>query len=66
MNLTFLTGPARKLPRLASPIRELLEGIASQLMTVRATRMLGRPRVQTVPLRNLEKTLRELYNPEAE
>lgn len=63
LDLTFLTGPARKLPRLASPLRELLQGIAGQLMTVRVTGTLGEPKVQTIPLRNLDKTLRELYNP---
>ncbi len=66
LNLTFLAGPARKLPRLASPIQELLEGIASQVMTIRVTGTLSDPKLLTLPLRNLEKTLSELYNPEAD
>ena len=63
LSLTFLVGPARKLP--ASPVREFLQGISSQLMTVRVTGTLAKPKVRTVPLRNLDATLRELYNPEA-
>ena len=63
LNLTFLVGPARELP--ASPVREFLEGIASQLVTIRVTGTLAKPKVRTVPLRNLDATLQELYNPEA-
>ncbi|MDY7010891.1 MAG: AsmA-like C-terminal region-containing protein [Planctomycetota bacterium] len=62
MNLTFLTGPPRKLPRLAA-LSEVLEGIASQLMTVRVTGTLDKPRVKTTAFRGLDATMRELLEP---
>lgn len=62
LNLTFLTGPPRKLPRL-SALSEVIEGISSQLMTVRISGTLTKPHVKTQALRNLDKTLRELVDP---
>jgi hypothetical protein len=62
LDLTFLTGPARKLPD--SPVKEFLEAIAGQLMTVRVTGTLANPGLKTVPLRNLDATLRELHEPD--
>ena len=62
MNLTFLTGPPRKLPRLAA-LSEALEGMASQLMTVRVTGTLDKPKVKTAALRSLDATMQELLEP---
>lgn len=62
LNLTFLTGPPRKLPRLAA-LGEVLEGIASQLMTVRVTGTLDKPRVKTTAFNGLDATMRELLEP---
>ena len=62
LDLTFLVGPARKLPD--SPIREFLQAIAGQLMTVRVTGTLAKPKHQTIPLRNLDDTLQEVFRPE--
>ncbi len=62
MNLTFLTGPPRKLPRLAV-LSEVLEGMASQLMTVRVTGTLDKPKVKTTALRSLDATMQELLEP---
>ena len=52
-------GPARKLPD--SPIREFLQGIAGQLVTIRVTGTLAKPKRQTIPLRNLDETLQEVF-----
>ncbi|MCD4699920.1 MAG: AsmA-like C-terminal region-containing protein, partial [Phycisphaerae bacterium] len=62
LNLTFLTGAPRKLPRLAA-LSDVLEGIASQLMTIRVTGTLDKPRVKTTALRGLDATMRELLEP---
>ncbi|MCK4625240.1 MAG: AsmA-like C-terminal domain-containing protein, partial [Phycisphaerae bacterium] len=62
LSLTFLTGPPRKLPRLAA-LSEVLEGLASQLMTVRVTGTLDKPKVKTVPFRSLDATMHELFEP---
>ncbi len=62
LNLTFLTGPPRKLPRLAA-LSEVFEGLASQLMTVRVTGTLDKPRIKTAALRGLDATMRELLEP---
>ncbi len=62
LDLTFLTGPPRKLPRLIG-LSEVLEGLASQLMTVRVTGTLDKPKVKTVPFRSLDATMRELLEP---
>ncbi len=62
LSLTFLTGPPRKLPRLTA-LSEVLEGLASQLMTVRVTGTLDKPKVKTVPFRSLDATMRELFEP---
>ncbi len=62
LNLTFLTGPPRKLPRLAA-LSEVLEGLASQLMTIRVTGTLDEPRVKTTAFRSLDATMLELLEP---
>jgi len=64
LNLTFITGPPRKLPGMSATLKEVLRGIMGQLMTVRVTGTIARPKTRTVPLRNLDATLRELTNPE--
>jgi len=65
LNLTFLTAPPRKLPRL-SALSEVIKGISSQLMTVRVTGTLSKPHFKTQALRDMETTLRELMEPGAE
>ncbi|MGB2822964.1 MAG: AsmA-like C-terminal region-containing protein [Phycisphaerae bacterium] len=62
LNLTFLSGPPRKLPRLGS-LGELLEGIAREVAEIRVAGTLQKPKMQTVPLRGLDRILRDLLNP---
>jgi len=64
LSLTFITGPPRKLPGMSATLKEVLRGVMGQLMTVRVTGTIARPQTRTVPLRNLDATLRELTNPE--
>lgn len=64
LSLTFLGGPPRTLPRLAG-LSDVLEGLASALTTWRITGTIAKPRIRQVPLRNPDKTLWELYNPDA-
>ncbi len=63
LKLTFLTGPPRKLPRLAA-LSEFLEGLTIGLSTVRVTGTLNNPKTRSTPFRDVDKTLREIHNPE--
>jgi len=62
LDLTFLSGPPRKLPRLGS-LGELLEGIAREVAEIRVTGTLRKPTMRTVPLRGLDRILRDILNP---
>ena len=62
LDLKFLTGPPRKLPRLGG-LGELLEGIAREVAEIHVGGTLQKPKMRTVPLRNLDKLLRDLLNP---
>ncbi len=62
LDLTFLSGPPQKLPRLVG-LSELLEGIARELAEIRVTGTVAKPRMKTLPLRSLDRLLRDLMNP---
>lgn len=62
LDLTFLSGPPQKLPRLGG-LSELLEGIARELAEIRVTGTVARPQMKTLPLRSLDRLLRDLANP---
>ena len=62
LNLTFLTGPPRKLPRLGS-LSELLEGIVREVAEIHVGGTLQKPKMRTVPLRGLDGMLRDILNP---
>ena len=62
MNLTFVAGPPRKLPRLPG-LSDVIEGLASMLTTWRVTGTVDKPKMRQVPLRDLAKTLRQLHEP---
>jgi len=62
LDLTFLSGPPRKLPRLGS-LGELLEGIAREVAEIQVSGTLQKPRMRTVPLRRFDRLLRDLLNP---
>jgi hypothetical protein len=67
LDLKFLSGPPQKLPRLEGTrlegIIELLEGIARELAEIHVDGTLAKPRMRTVPLRSLDRLLRDLLNP---
>ncbi len=62
LDLTFLSGPPRKLPPLGS-LSELLEGIAREVVEIHVDGPLREPRMRTVPLRSLDRILRDLLHP---
>ena len=62
LDLTFLSGPPQKLPRLGG-LGELLEGIARELAEIQVTGTLTKPRMKTLPLRSLDRLLRDIMNP---
>lgn len=62
LDLLFLSGPPRKLPRLGS-LTELLEGIAREVAQIHVAGTLQKPRMRTVPLRRLDRLLRDMLNP---
>ena len=62
LDLKFLSGPPQKLPRLGG-LSELLEGIAREVAEIHVDGTLAKPRMRTMPLRSLDRLLRELMNP---
>ncbi len=62
LDLKFLSGPPQKLPRLGG-LSELLEGIARELMEIHVDGTLAKPRMRTMPLRSLDRMLRDMMNP---
>ena len=62
LDLKFLSGPPQKLPRLGG-LSELLEGIAREVAEIHVDGTLAKPRMRTVPLRSLDRLLRDLMNP---
>ncbi len=62
--LTFLRGPAGALPRIEG-LDELLQGILGEIVEVRVTGTLDRPRVETVPLRSVKRIIDTILRPEA-
>lgn len=62
LKLTFLSGPPQKLPRLGG-LGELLDGIARELVEIHVDGTLAKPRMETMPLRSLDRLLRDLMNP---
>ena len=63
LNLTFLTGPPGKLPRISALAEEFLRGILREIVEYRVTGTLTKPRRQAVPLRAVGKILEALLSP---
>ena len=63
LNLTFLTGPPGKLPRISNLAAELLGGILREIVEYRVTGTLTRPRRRTVPLRAINEIIETLLSP---
>jgi len=62
LDLKFLSGPPQKLPRLGG-LSELLEGFARELAEIHIDGTLAKPRMRTMPLRSLDRLIRDLLNP---
>ena len=62
LSLNFIAGPANKLPRLSS-LDELVENIAREMMEIRITGSLSKPKTETVQLRSLNEVVRRLLSP---
>lgn len=62
LDVYFLAGPPGRLTGIAS-LDELLEGILRELVEIRVTGTLSKPRMQTLPFRSIERALRELLGP---
>ena len=62
LDLTFLSGPPRKLPRMGG-LSELLDGIAREVAQIHVGGTVRKPRMRTVPLRSLDRLVRDLMNP---
>jgi len=62
LSMTFLAGAPREMPRIGS-LEELLTGIAREIVEVRVSGTVRKPKMQTRPLRSLDRILRDLLNP---
>lgn len=66
LNLTFLTGPPGKLPRLSELAEEFLQALSREIVEIRVTGTLKNPKMKTVPLKTLETIIRRLLAPSLE
>jgi hypothetical protein len=62
LDLTFLTGPPGKLPRIAA-VESLLKGLAREIAEIRVSGTLAKPLPQTVSLPGLDEAVRRLLSP---
>jgi hypothetical protein len=62
LDLTFLTGPPNKLRGLAG-LSELLDSVAREVAQIQVDGTLSKPRMRPVPLRSLDRLIREMLNP---
>ena len=65
LDLTFLTGPPGRLPRIAviRNATNLLKAIFKELLVIRITGTLSKPIRKAVPLRSIDAILKELLSP---
>ena len=63
LDLTFLTGPPGKLPRISNLAEEFLTGILREIVEYRVTGTLKNPRHRTVPLRAINEIIKTLLSP---
>ena len=65
LDLTFLTGPPGRLPRIAviRNASKVLNAILKELLVIRVTGSLSKPIRKAVPLRSLDAILKELLSP---
>ena len=63
LKLTFLAGPPGRIPRLQGLVTDVLKAVLKELLEIRVTGPLAKPRTKTVPLRSIDKILKELFRP---
>ena len=63
LDLTFLTGPPGKLPRLSGLAEELLSGILREIVEIEVKGTLTDPEMRTKALGSLEAAIRKLLRP---
>jgi hypothetical protein len=63
LDLTFLTGPPGKLPRIEDLATEVIRSFSRELVEIRVKGTLRKPKMDTVPLRSLDTILRRLLEP---
>jgi hypothetical protein len=63
LDLTFLTGPPGKLPRISNLAEEFLTGLLREIVEYRVTGTLKNPRHRTVPLRAINEIIKTLLSP---
>jgi hypothetical protein len=65
LDLTFLTGPPGRLPRIAliRGATKVLNALLKQLLVIRVTGSLSKPISKAVPLRSVDAILKELLSP---
>ncbi len=63
MNVTFLTGPPGKLPRLDNIVLELLQALSKEIVEIRVTGTLKKPKMTTHSLRSLETIINRILAP---
>jgi autotransporter translocation and assembly factor TamB len=66
INLTFLTGPPGKMPRLNELAADLLGAISKELVEIRVSGTMKKPKMETVSLRSLETIIKRLLEPAAQ
>ncbi|HNX26005.1 MAG TPA: AsmA-like C-terminal region-containing protein, partial [Phycisphaerae bacterium] len=66
LNLTFLTGPPGKMPRLNELATDLLSAISQELVEIRVSGTLKKPKMETVSFRSLETIIKRLVGTAAE
>ena len=63
INLTFLTGPPGKLPRLGEIAGDILRAIAGELIEIRVTGTTANPKMTPMPLRSINALIKTLLAP---
>ncbi len=62
LDLTFMAGPPQKIPRM-SELDDLVKILLRELLEIRVTGTLSKPRMRTVSLKSLEGVAKKLLNP---
>ena len=64
LRLTFLSGPPRRLPRLAG-LTDIIQHLAGEIVAIRVTGTISNPHSQTVPMHSLGDAMRDMLQPQS-